>query len=357
MNERHTAAFLLVMVLQAAGCQSMGPNRVAPDQFNYNEAIARAGNEQMLLNLVRLRYREVPVFLALSSVLTQYVYGGRVAVNASGGDAVGFGTWLVGGSGSISYIERPTLTYSPLTGSEFAQQLLSPIDSEMVFGLVQSGWPPEQLLSMTILRINDLTSVGQAVDPELSAERLAAFERVIELFIILARQGDVEMQRMDSPDREVRTLDFEESTDPETAELIAELKRVIGLDQEINHFRETTRLRNLEPDEVSIRVRSILDLMGFLARGVEVPPVHLEERRTVEPPLRAALRHIVPVRIRSSVDRPTDAFVTVRYHDHWFYIPHHDEKSKQAFGLLAYLYQLKAPHAPTAGPLLTVPTG
>jgi hypothetical protein len=42
------------------------------DSFNYNEAISRSSSEQILINLVRLRYREVPVFLAVGSVLTQY---------------------------------------------------------------------------------------------------------------------------------------------------------------------------------------------------------------------------------------------------------------------------------------------
>jgi hypothetical protein len=57
-----------------SGCTSFGPYRVAPDRFNYNEAIAASANEQMLLDLVRLRYQDVPVFLVVSSVLTQYVY-------------------------------------------------------------------------------------------------------------------------------------------------------------------------------------------------------------------------------------------------------------------------------------------
>jgi hypothetical protein len=38
---------------------------VPPDRFDYNEALARSSKEQLLINLVRLRYDDVPVFLAV----------------------------------------------------------------------------------------------------------------------------------------------------------------------------------------------------------------------------------------------------------------------------------------------------
>ena len=85
---------LALLPLFLGGCSSFGPKRVASDRFDYNAAIARSANEQMLLNLVRLRYREVPVFLALSSVLTQYTYLGQVGVGGSSGRATGvLGRW------------------------------------------------------------------------------------------------------------------------------------------------------------------------------------------------------------------------------------------------------------------------
>jgi hypothetical protein len=63
------------------------------------------------------------------------------------------------------------------------------------------------------------------------------------------------------------------------------------------------------------------------------------------------------LRIHSQAEPPLDAFVAVKYADHWFYIPHSDHLSKQAFGLLVYLFQMQAPQVQGVGPLLTVPTG
>ena len=47
----------------------------------------------MLLNLVRIRYLEEPVFLSISSILTQYVYKGGAGV----GTSVDLGVDLNGG--------------------------------------------------------------------------------------------------------------------------------------------------------------------------------------------------------------------------------------------------------------------
>jgi hypothetical protein len=99
--------------------------------------------------------------------------------------------------------------------------------------------------------------------------------------------------------------------------------------------------------------------MGFLSRGIEIPASHIEEKRVeemispVDPELRSLL---FPLKIHSSVERPADAFVAVRHHDHWFYITHSDHMSKQAFSLLTYLFQMQAPQTQTLGPMITVPT-
>jgi hypothetical protein len=88
----------------------------------------------MLVNLVRLRYREVPVFLAVGSVLTQYFYGGEASANtAFGKPTANAANEIIDAGGRMVYFERPTITYSPLGGQKFTQQLLTPIPNELVF--------------------------------------------------------------------------------------------------------------------------------------------------------------------------------------------------------------------------------
>ena len=49
------SSFTLLVILAGAGC-SIGPRRLAPVRFDYNQAISRSFDQQLLLNLVRLRY-------------------------------------------------------------------------------------------------------------------------------------------------------------------------------------------------------------------------------------------------------------------------------------------------------------
>ena len=66
----------LISLLILNGCTSFGSRNVTRDRFNYNEAIAQSHSQQMLLNIVRLRYLEMPNFLEVSSVITSYSYDG-----------------------------------------------------------------------------------------------------------------------------------------------------------------------------------------------------------------------------------------------------------------------------------------
>jgi hypothetical protein len=107
-------------------------------------------------------------------------------------------------------------------------------------------------------------------------------------------------------------------------------------------------------------MRSVLAMMLFLSRGVEVPEEHLEGKRVVTMVPTAGEETYVslfPWRIRSGVKRPEDAFAAVRYQGYWFYIGPSDHATHRAMGLLSLLFQLLAPDVPSAAPILTLPTG
>ena len=54
------------------GCGSIGPHTVARDRFDYTGALGDSWKEQMLINTVKLRYGDTPVFLDVASVISQY---------------------------------------------------------------------------------------------------------------------------------------------------------------------------------------------------------------------------------------------------------------------------------------------
>ena len=343
----------LVTSLILTACSSLGTTRVIPDRFDYNQAIGQSSNQQMLLNLVRLRYRDVPVFLSVSSVLSQYVYLGSANVGGSTGSASG-------GLG-ITYIDRPTISYSPLSGEEFAQQLLTPIPSTSIFSLAQSGWPAGQLMMMSFERLNHLNN--SAFSPVLSRgqiKQMEKFELAIKLIIKLGKYNAFDSYHGKGKDAKTRYFAFATDVSPETQQLIDQFKKILQLDQNISVFRITDRQINREPDEFTIKLRSLLTLMGFLSRGVEVPELHMQEKFVEHSTEVAKIKNnnfFVPLHVLSSENEPDNAFVAIEYLDHWFYIEHSDHNSKQAFGLLTYLYMLQAPQAPSGVPIITIPAG
>jgi hypothetical protein len=144
MNGPGTAyGFIVCGVLASialSACTSIGSRNVPRDHFNYNAAIAQSTNDQMLLNIVRLRYLEIPGFLAVNSVITNYSYDGSAGIAK---------TWADGnsdvvpdtlrGSANLRYGERPTITYAPLAGHDFARGLLKPNPVKVIFSLSQAG--------------------------------------------------------------------------------------------------------------------------------------------------------------------------------------------------------------------------
>ena len=339
--------------LTLTACSSLGTDRVVPDRFDYNQAIGQSSNQQMLLNLVRLRYRDVPVFLSVSSVLSQYVYLGSANIAGAAGSASG-------GFGA-TYIDRPTISYSPLSGEEFAQQLLSPISTTTVFSLARSGWPAGQLLMMSFERLSHLKNLTfNPVFSDEQVKQMEEFELAIKLIIELGKHDGFDSYHGIGKDAKNRYLAFEQNPDPETQKLIDRFKKALHLDPDISTFRITDRQTNRKPDEITIKPRSLLTLMGFLSHGVNVPVAHMQDKFVEHNTEIAKVEQndfFTPLRIHSSEHEPDNTFVAIEYMNHWFYIEHSDHTSKQAFGLLTYLYMLQAPQAPSSVPIITIPAG
>jgi hypothetical protein len=59
-----------MILLGSYGCGILGPASLKEGRNRYNQAVAYTGSEQMLINLVKLRYRDSPTFLQVSSIST-----------------------------------------------------------------------------------------------------------------------------------------------------------------------------------------------------------------------------------------------------------------------------------------------
>ena len=59
-------------MLVTEGCTTLGPRVLKGERINYNLALQYTADEQMLLNLVQLKYRDTPIFLEVRVIATQF---------------------------------------------------------------------------------------------------------------------------------------------------------------------------------------------------------------------------------------------------------------------------------------------
>ena len=74
---------MLMALLSLAGCAGIGPGTVSRDRFDYTEAISDSWKRQMLFNMVKIRYGDAPVFMDVSSVISQYQIAGQINLGAT----------------------------------------------------------------------------------------------------------------------------------------------------------------------------------------------------------------------------------------------------------------------------------
>src|SRR4051812_27066410 len=154
------------------GCAHLGPKTVAVDRFDYSAAIADSWKQQTLLNIVKLRYMDLPVFMDVASIVAGYSMQTGVSVNGSvssehavQGNYASFG-------GQAIYTDRPTITYMPLTGEKFLRSLITPIDPKNIFFMLQAGYAADFILGLTVESLNGVRNRSTAggiireADPE-----------------------------------------------------------------------------------------------------------------------------------------------------------------------------------------------
>jgi len=355
MRPRHLryvgVGLAVASLLGLSSCASVGPNTIPRDRFDYGKAIAHSWNEQLLTNIVRLRYVEAPVFVDIASVINQYSLEGELALFG------GFQTSISGdNSASISgkgrWMDRPTITYVPLTGKQFSISLLTPILPEALFGLVQAGWPPELLLGMTVRTMNGVQNAWASpgnrrqAQPEFAAV-LAAWGRL--------RQAHVLGLRREGSDEGPLIIVYRVGDDlsPEASRDLDLLTSTLGLDPTTDEYTLSYGLIPSGSDEIRVLTTSMLELMSELAWRVDVPPEHITDGRTgptfEQPPGAEPL-----IRVHHAPERPDDAFVAIQNRGYWFYVDDRDIHSKRTFSIMQILLSLSESGEPGRGPVVTI---
>jgi len=347
-------AGMVVIALLATGCAGVGPGTVARDRFDYVTAISSSWKRQTLLNLVKTRYADAPVFLDVTSVINQYALEGEVNLAAGWVDAPGLDSQTVGGT--ARYADRPTITYSPLMGEKFTKSFMTPIPVPGILFLLQSGYAADRVFRLCVHTINGIENsygsltVGHEADPR--------FLELVTAIRNIQKAGGLGMRVRVSDDKQAFVMFFRRQTDPVVIENVRKVRELLGIDPQATELKVVYGSHAENDREIAILSRSMLQVSVDLASYIEVPESDVAEGRVYMPQRDPAADNAMSplVRVRYSPEQPTDAHVAVPYRGGWFWIDDRDVPSKHTFFSYMLLSSLTETGAQSAAPLVTVPT-
>jgi hypothetical protein len=354
------AAFALLGLILTA-CNSIGPGTVPRDRVDYANALSDSWKDQMLLNIVRLRYSDAPTFLDVSSVISAYTMQGGLQASALANVGVPNDTTITpNGAASVSaaggYNDRPTISYTPLSGSKFAKSLLQPIPPEAIFSLIAAGYPAENVIPTTVNALNGVynrTSRGgkrRPSDPE--------FYPLVEAMGRIQASRSFSLRIETQKGQQVAIVTFSSRLEPALQQDIEFVKKTLNLRSKNGEVILDYGALQRSPNELAVVSRSMIEIMQQLSADMEVPAADVSEGRTyatAAPPANASPYDQPRVAIHSGAAPPGDAFTAVRYRATWYWISDHDLSSKGSLTFLLLFFSLAETGVVPEVPVLTLP--
>jgi len=339
-----------VALLALAGCVSVSPTHVTTDRLDYGQVVANSWKSQTLLNVVRLRYADAPMFLDVASIINSHTVGGSGNAQAtlpSGSSPDVFG---VGGSGVWS--NTPTVTYQPLLGDRFTKALLQPIPPVSVFQLLQGGWSPSLVFPTVVGSVNGLrnASAGVAADP--------GFDELTGALSRIQRAGNIGIEVQPRKDGSgVLVVMRKPGTGSALSDDSRRVRELLGLGGESTDFEVAFGLFPRSENQVAIVTRSMMEIMVQLGFGIDLPPADVASGKVLPGKWQAGDTEGKPlVHIKSGPEEPAESYAAVKYKSNWYWIDETDIASKRAFTFLMILFSLAETGQGAPAPVVTVPS-
>ena len=342
-----------------AGCTSIGPGTVPQDRISYATSIGNSWKEQTLLNIVKLRYADMPVFLEVSQVIAGYQLQSTIGAGFTAGNftagVVGPFTASGTAAASGSYTDRPTVIYSPLTGVDFLKRLMTPIPPSSVLFMLQSGYSARRIMPIMLDSMNGLENrsdrTNRPADPK--------FNRLVEL-MAEGQEADALQFRIErlKETPESALFIFGPPVDPAMAAKGQEIRQLLGLKPGLKEIKVYYGGYSGRDDEIDMATRSMLEIMLEFASLVKVPKADvaggkaapgLTDAETASP------RQGPVLNVLNGDAPPKDAYVAVQYGPKWFWIADTDIQSKTTFGVLMLMFSIADTGVKGSAPVVTVP--
>ena len=415
---RSTAIILslaIMPLLQA--CGTVGPALYESSFDDYNDAIRKTADGQMLANLVRMRYFESPVFLQVASISTSFSLSGNagasVRINEGAGNSYGL-------DAGASYSETPTITFSLPESRQYYGRLMAPLSANQITMLIEAGFDSEAVMRTAAKRINRLRNLE--IEYSTYPQTPDTYPEFVEVFSLIRKlrneglvdigpgrattvysspvgpidQGDlgdvlatevyakaeagIELFQNEDAEWQIHTftrrLSIRFAPDAANSPDALRLRELLNLYPGSHSFpildSELTKVEKvrahlgqppaaLDPTavwkEIGVQGRSMMEIMQYASTGVDVPAEDISRGIAFDDQAATSNRGDRQFVIRSSREEPSNATLRIKHHGHWFYIPDNDLKSREEFALITALFAVTGGTVPGAHPVLTLPVG
>jgi hypothetical protein len=352
---RISSSAVILSLLALSACSPVGPQTVPRDRLDYSVALDDSWKRQILLNVIRIRYMDPPSFVDVGQIVSGYTLETGVAgVGQAGSGDLGGNFGSIGGH--ATFTDRPTITYTPLTGSSYLRGLMTPIAPEAIFYTIDSGWPADVIMQTGVSSINGLkngeTTIAGFRPPDPKFVRVAQLMRKIE------NSGAVGLKVVVDKEKHTTNIISLHSTNmpEETRDDITELRSLLGLNQQASEFQLVYGTTASNDHELAVQTRSLLHIMADLAAHAQVPPEDVRDGRATPGADMAARPTTQPSNppILYSPTKPKDAFIAVQYRTKWFWVDDCDLTAKRDLAFLMLLFTLANTGEKESLPLITI---
>ena len=355
MKSRIWVATAVVLATLLSSCSTVGPAMIRSGRPAYNDAILKTSDEQLLQNIVRLRFVDSLGFLTVSSITANVSLGGTAGVNVPFGGADSYATNLVPFSATVTTEQNPTITYTPVPGGRMLRQLTDETPVDLVIQLMNATQNYKAVWQTLVRRINDIRNPDFIEQPRTAVD--PRFAQFVELADDLQQRGVLYWVRR--PGVEGGAAMVLRGHARASSGEVMRILEYLGI---TNPVREgdaaivPIQISTAPPQQgvIPIETRSLFSLMQLAAASIDLPADVAATARQY-PERGFAGRD---VRILSDASQPAQARVAVEHRGRWYYIDDTDQRSKAWFQLLQLLASSEVSDTPSApGPILTLPAG
>ena len=398
--------FLVAALTAVTGC-AMQAEIIQSRHWDLNETIRETTNEQLLLNIVRLRFDETPYFLQLSSITTNFSAG--ASLGATGTFPQGSDNNNVYGLNSgLSYSESPSVTWAIPDSREFLGRFYAPIGAHQLTIFAQSDFDLVEVFRIGAQKMNLLRNREFRIrEGEFRPKNYADFLEALDLMEVMRKEGVIDFAYSLMTNYGGVTVPISQIDTRGVAEglpyALLYLSRAPGMatpyqiskplflrftkesdrDPRAQRLRQLLKLRSdlysfpitdtvdispegiravdgklaqvFDPEaklaHIGLTNRSVFDILRFAAASVEVP-----ERVVASGQVRRRNIELFEyLDVRSSKTKPPNAWLKVPYRGSWYFIPATDLNSRTSFTLLSALFSSVVGEVPGAKPVLTLP--